>query len=195
MEKGLYAMNNVLSKTLRGFLSGVAVGAAIYLVCFLIELFTFFKQYFSDSNYVVDSNGIATNVGSLSLSDYVPLLSVWNWFFALFVFGSACVIGTIIGLVVGCIQNTDKKKKSREYNSSVLEDGSGRQKIVFARNIKTMAESLKSFCGETLHYMNNFVSSDYSSAEENNAIMTELVKFVDYEQAIKECINNKKGGR
>lgn len=188
-------MNNIFSKALRGFIIGVIVGAVVYLACFLIELFTFFKQYFSDSNYVVDSNGIASNVGSFSLSDYVPMLSVWNWFFALFVFGSACIIGTVIGFAVGCIQNSDKKKKSLEYNSSVLEDGSGRQKIVFARNIKTMAESLKSSCSETLHYMNNFVSSDYSSAEENNAIMTELVKFVDYEQEIKECINNKKGGR
>lgn len=179
-------MDSIFKKALKGFVTGLIVGAAIYLACFLIELFTFFKQFFSDADF--------NNGGGVSIDTYVPMLSVWNWFFALFVFGSACVIGAVIGLVVGCIQNSDKKKRSEEYNSSVLEDGSGRQKIIFARNIKTMAESLKSACGENLHYMNNFVSSDYSSAEENNAIMTELVKFVDYEQTIKECINNKKGG-
>lgn len=186
-------MNIIFKKALRGFVSGLIFTAALYLVFFVIELFSFFKQFLANTN--LSNDAISGNAGgSFSLSDYVAFLPFWDWFYILLIAGGACVLGTIIGIIIGCVQSSDKTKKVQEYNMSVLEDGSGRQKILFASNIKTMAETLTDTCGENLHYMSNFVRSDYSSAEDNNAIMTELVKFIDYEQAIKECINNKKGG-
>ncbi|MGN0699476.1 MAG: hypothetical protein ACI4J8_00590 [Oscillospiraceae bacterium] len=192
-------MNTVLKKTFRGFLFGIAGSAAIYIVCFFIELFSFFKEYLSHTHISDDViAGNSSNAGtSFTLADYTPFLGVWNWSMALLFFGITCFLGTVIGLIIGCINNSNRTQKIKDYNYSVIEDGSKRQKILFANGVKTMAETLSSSCEENLFYMNNFFQTEYISSSENEAIMKELVKFIEYEQTIKDFIENnkKEGGR
>lgn len=183
-------MEIILKNTFRGFLFGLVASAAFYIVCFLIELFSFLKEYFENA-----AGSPGTEV-SYTLADYSPLLSVWNLITVLMVAGCACGIGTIIGLIIGFCNRSDSKDKVMKHNMTVLEDGSKRQKIQFAKGIKTLAESVTDGCTENLFYMKNFVRTDYISEAENTAIMNELVKFIGYEQEIKEHIdNNKEGGR
>ena len=184
----------ILKKTFRGFVSGLIVCAAFYLVCLVIEVFSFIKAYLASSNLTDDvMSGNGANSG-FSFSDYTPFLSFWNWSTILLLLGIAGIVGAVIGFIVGCIGMADNKKKVEDYNNAVIEDGSDRQRIMFATNIKTMAQSLTDSCGETLHYMTNFVKTDYASAAENETVMTELVKFIEYEQILKDAINNREGG-
>lgn len=189
-------MKIILKKTFRGLVSGVIVCAAFYLVCLVIEIFSFIKAFLASNNLTDDViSGNGGNSGSgLSLSTYTPFLSFWNWSTILMILGIASIVGAVIGFIVGCISMAENKKRVQDYNNSVIEDGSDRQRILFATNIKTMAESLTDSCTETLHYMTNFVKTDYASAAENEAVMTELVKFIEYEQILKDSINNREGG-
>ncbi|MGN0649030.1 MAG: hypothetical protein ACI4KM_01220 [Oscillospiraceae bacterium] len=191
-------MEIILKKVGRGFLFGLAGGAAVYIISFVIEFFTFLKEYISNTNLsdeVIAGN--AANAGVMdSLNNYTPLLPVWSWIVALLVFGAACFVGVVIGFIIGYLHRADRENKVNNYNMSVLEDGSQRQKIIFAGSIKTMADSLTESCDENLYYMNELVSAQYISGEVNEAIMTELVKFIEYEQTIKDYIetNAKEGG-
>lgn len=187
-------MKTILKKTFRGFVSGFLACAAFYLVCLVIEAFSFVKEFIANSNLTDDViSGNAANSG-FSLSDYTPFLPFWNLGTILMILGIAGIVGAVIGCIVGCIGITDSRKKVADYNNSVIEDGSERQRIMFATNIKTMAQSLTESCGGTLRQMTNFVKTDYASAAENEAVMTELVKFIEYEQILKDSINNGKGG-
>lgn len=192
-------MNIILKKTFRGFLFGVAGSTVMYIVCFVIEMFSYFKAYLANTHISDDViSGNASNAGtSFTLADYTPFLGVWNWTTVLICFGITCFLGTVIGLIIGCINSRSRTNKIKDYNSSVIEDGSKRQKILFANGIKTMAESLSKTCEENLFYMNNFFKTEYISSSENEAIMGELVKFIEYEQTIKDFIENnkKEGGR
>lgn len=182
-------MDIILKNTARGLLFGAISSAAFYIVCFFIELFSFIKEF------MANATSTETNA-SFSLADYSPLLSVWNLGTVLIITGCACGVGVIIGMIIGCINRSDRKNKLMNYNMTVLEDGSKRQKIQFAKSIKTMAESITDSCSENLFYMKNFVRTDYISEAENTAIMNELVKFIGYEQEIKDHIDNyKEGGR
>lgn len=183
-------MDIILKSTFRGFLFGAMPSAAFYIVCFFIELFSFIKEYLSNA-----STTSGTEV-TYSLANYSPLLSVWDLGLVLIITGCTCGIGIIIGLIIGFANRSDRKNKFMTHKMSVLDDGTKRQKILFAKSIKTMAESIADSCSENLFYMKNFVQTDYISETENTAIMNELVKFIGYEQLINEHIdNNKEGGR
>ena len=189
-------MEIILKKTLRGFLFGLIGGAVIYVFCFVIELCTFIKGYIGSTNLTDNVlSGTAAAGSGYTLADYTPLLPVWSWLIALFIVGGTCLVGTIIGFIIGFLHRADRVNKVNNYNMTVLEDGSQRQKLIFANSIKTLAESITESCDESLYYMNNFVETQYISGAADEAIMTELVKFIDYEQAIKDFIeNNKKEG-
>lgn len=191
-------MGIILKKAGRGFLFGLAGGAAVYIISFVIEFCTFMKEYITNTNLSdgVMSGNAANSGVAYSLENYSPLLPVWSWTVALIVFGATCFVGAVIGFIIGCLHRADRENKVNSYNMSVLEDGSQRQKIIFAGSIKTMADSLTDSCDENLYYMTNLVSAQYISGETNEAIMTELVKFIEYEQTIKDFIetNEKEGG-
>lgn len=183
-------MKIILKNTIRGFLFGAMPSAAFYIVCFFIELFSFIKEFLANA---------ATTSGTeaaFSLSDYSPLLSVWNLITVLMITSCTCGMGIVIGFILGIVNRSDKIDKFTKNKMTVLEDGTKRQKIQFAKSIKTMAEAVTESCNENLFYMKNFVQTDYISEAENTAIMNELVKFIGYEQVIKEHIDiNKEGGR
>ena len=193
-------MDIVFKKTLRGFLFGLAGGAVIYLVSFVIELCTFIKFYISNTNMsdsVMNGTSSEVTIGhAFALYQQQLLLPVWSWEMVFLLVGCACVLGTIIGAIIGFLTRSDRADKVNKYNMSVLEDGSQRQKTIFANSIKTMADSLTKSCDETLYYMNNLVSTQYISCPKDEDIMTELVKFIEYEQAIGDFIkdNTEEGG-
>lgn len=191
-------MKTVLSKALRGGISGAILFAAVYLVFFCIELFGFIKELLGHSEISrEDLAGVSNNAGSsFTIGDYTPILSVWNPVTMIAVLGIAFGVGAFIGLIVGLITRAEAAKKVQDYNDSLLEDGTNRQKILFANNIRTMSESLTQSCTENLYYMNNLIETQYTSEAVGEEIMTELVKFIEYEQILNDSVKaqSKEGG-
>ncbi|MGN1338665.1 MAG: hypothetical protein ACI4WS_00065 [Oscillospiraceae bacterium] len=187
-------MKIIFKKTLRGLMFGAMGCAGLYIVFFLIELFGFIKAFFNntDAPEVVDGGA---DILDLTMENFSPMMSVWDLLTVFFVAAGFLLVGAIIGFILGCVNRTERVEKIAKYNDSVIEDGSNRQKILFAKEIKTMAETLTAGCNENLYYMKNIVEADYLTGETNEAIMTELTKFIGYEQAVKDFIDNsRKGG-
>ncbi len=179
-------MKNVLEKTFHGLFFGIMGSLGLYAVFFFIELFSFIKELLNNSN----SSELAgtDSVLGYTFENYTPLMSVWNMMTVVVLAGGICALGTIVGLVMGCMSRAELIQKVNTYNTNVIEDGSKRQEILFAKEIKTMAQSLTSGCDENLFYMKNIVETEYITGTEDEAIMTELVKFIGYEQALKDHI-------
>ena len=168
-------MENIVKKTLRGLFLGIGAGALVCVAVLLFEIFGFMDKF-----------------ESWDVSKFE--LTIWSVSTYILVLVIGAVGGLIVGIVIGIVTNLDSSRKSISNKMEEQSEGAIRQRRRFASEIKTMSDEALNSCEEKLASAKNIVPAAYRSEKIMGEIMTELVKFTEYERVLKDAqadINSK----